>query len=332
MKTLHAILLIAVILVLAAVNSSSAQTPADSTKTHIVVKHDGVEFIGTIISQDAREVLISTKTVGDVIIPKHEIKEIREVQTNEFTATGQYVPNEVFSTRYFLTTNGLPIEKGESYVLWSLYGPDFQFGVAKNFGVGIMTTWVACPIIVSAKYSFKLSKGASLGIGALAGTGSWTRPDFAMAVPFTALTFGDRKANITFSLGYGAITYKQEQYNPSTTYFTEERVSDNRVLFSTAFMLKVSRQLSFVFDTFVIPEGRAYQATEYNYVYDENTGYTNAVPYTTTKKRQAFALVIPGMRWQMDSKRAFQFGFTGVKAEGEWMPLPIPMVQWFRKI
>src|SRR5688572_28749291 len=73
----------------------------DSLKTYIVMKHDKTEFIGKILSQDAREVLIETKEMGQIIIPKHEIRSIKEVKPEEMTVAG-YVPAEVFSTRYFL--------------------------------------------------------------------------------------------------------------------------------------------------------------------------------------------------------------------------------------
>lgn len=332
MKTFLKILIVSLFFFLAAAASSLAQAPADSSKLYVVVKHDGIEFIGRIISQDAREVLMETPAIGQVIIPKYEIKEIREVQPNEFSATGQYIPNEVFSTRYFITTNGLPIEKGESYIQWNLYGPDVQFGVAKNFGVGIMTTWVACPIIASAKYSIKLSNKTSLGLGTLLGTGSWTAPEFGLALPFAALTFGDRKANITFSAGYGAVTYKRYEYDVLTGQGASRKHSESRMLMSTAFMFKVGPKVSFVFDTFIVPKGRSYYTTEYVPTYNPTTGIYESTPRTVKKDRNGFALIVPGIRWQMDHKRAFQFGFSGIKASGEWLPMPVPMVQWFRKI
>lgn len=332
MKTPQQILFASLFLFLVTTAPCFAQAPADSSKIHIVVKHDGIEFIGRIISQDAREVMMETTTIGQVIIPKYEIKEIREVNPKDFSVSGQYIPNEVFSTRYFITTNGLPIEKGESYIQWNLYGPDVQFGVAKNFGVGVMTTWIACPIVASAKYSIKLSKNTSLGLGTLLGTGSWTAPEFALALPFAALTFGDRKANITFSAGYGAVSSKRYEYDMYTGQSRSRKHTENRMLLSTAFMFKVGPKVSFVFDTFIVTRGKSYQATEYTMYFNQNTGTYEPTQRAVVKQRYGGALVIPGIRWQMDSKRAFQFGFTGLKAGGDWVPTPIPMVQWFRKI
>jgi len=79
-----------------------------------------------------------TENLGKVAIPKHEIKKIREVRQGEIR-DGIFVGEEMFATRYFLTTNGLPIKKGDNYIQWNLLGPDFQFGLADNFGIGVMT-------------------------------------------------------------------------------------------------------------------------------------------------------------------------------------------------
>jgi hypothetical protein len=40
----------------------------------------------------------------------------------------------------------------------SLWGPDFEFGIAENFSVGVMTTWLAYPLVGTAKYSIPLAK------------------------------------------------------------------------------------------------------------------------------------------------------------------------------
>lgn len=133
--------------------NTNAQQP-DTTMYDVVIKNDGTEFVGTIISSDAREVHIVTKTVGEVIIPKHEIREIKRISVRELDNIGGYIGEEVFATRYFLTTNGLPVAKGESYVQWNLFGPDLQFGVSDNFGLGVMTSWIGIPLIGTAKYSF----------------------------------------------------------------------------------------------------------------------------------------------------------------------------------
>lgn len=217
---------------------ADAQIDTDTTKTYLIIKNDGAEFIGKIISQDSREVVIVTKALGEIVIPKHEIREIRELKEDEITSEGTLRHSDIFSTRYFITTTGASIKKGDSYIIWNLYGPDIQFGVGDKFGVGVMTSWFGSPIIGTAKYSISIGKNSNLGLGTLLGTGSWASPEYGLALPYAALSFGDAQKNISFSVGYGA------------TFGTD--ISGGRALFSVAGMSKVNDRLSLVFDSFII--------------------------------------------------------------------------------
>ena len=301
---------------------------------HVITKNDGSRFVGEILFQDAREVLIKTEELGEVYIPRHEIRHIREATAEDLLKTGEFTPAEIFATRYFITTNGLPVEKGETYMLMSLLGPDFQFGVGENFGMGVLTTWIGTPLVGSMKYSIPISQEFSAGVGLLVGTGSWTWPDFALALPYGVVTWGDRIRNINFSFGYGGVTYKVEEYvfhgNQSTV--NRRRESEGNFLISIAGMAKMGRTISFVFDTFIVPRGGTYTETvDYSY-YDWLTGEYVQDIRTETRKRYGIALILPGLRFQTNPNSAFQFGFAGLRAEGETVPLPLPMVQWFRKL
>jgi hypothetical protein len=316
-----------------------AQEPAvqqtdETPRVFVIVKNDGTRFYGNILSQDAREVLIETKELGQVYIPRHEIREIREIASRELDEKGFYVPGEVFSTRYFVTTNGLPIQKGENYVIWNLYGPDIQFGVSDNLGLGLMTTWIGYPIVGTAKYSIPLNKDWNLGLGMLLGTGSWGIPDLGMALPFGAISYGDRIKNFTFSAGYGGVWYKQESYTYSNGNYntSEDRISEGNFLISVAGMVKLGRTLSLVFDSFIMPRGGTYETIEYSGHYDWESGNYYEYTQTVTNKRHSIAVFIPGLRFQTRPEAAFQIGFAGIRADGETMALPIPMVQWFRKL
>jgi len=78
-----------------------------------------------------------------------------------------------------------------------------------------------------------------MAFGALVGTGSWADPDFGLIVPFTAFTLGDRRNNINFSAGYGAVWSN-----------TENEASS---LFSVAGMTSLGRKVNLVFDSFIVP-------------------------------------------------------------------------------
>lgn len=311
-------------------------TPPDSTivkdtNTYIVVKNDGSQFIGKILSQDAREILLLINENRKIYIPQHIIKEIKLIDPKKFNIAGEYIGEDKFATRYFITTNGLPIKKGEHYVQWNLFGPDFQFGIGEDLGVGIMTSWIGTPIIGTFKKSFQLGPSSHFAIGGLVGTGSWTLPQWGGFLPFATLSGGDRSRNIAISGGYGLI------WQPSQSYYATKNTETNgRALASVAGMIKVSKKISLVFDSFIILPGKSktenYQYTDY--VLNPNTGNWDAqvVNGTRTINYPGLALLMPGVRWHQEEGKAFQFGFTGIYTDGEFVPVPIPMVQWYRSL
>jgi hypothetical protein len=196
----------------------------------IVFKNDGSTFTGVIISKDEREILIETENLGRVYIPMHEIKEIRP-----FKKSGQ--GTTLFSTRYFLTTNGLSMEKGEQYIILNYYGPEYHVAVAKDFSVGIMTTWFAMPIIGSAKYSIRISDNVHLAVGVLAGTLSWADMGSNGALFYGAITLGNYVNNFTFSAGYATVSSHGD--------------GGSATLLSPACLLRLGNNVHFVMDSFI---------------------------------------------------------------------------------
>jgi hypothetical protein len=284
-------------------------TTVTDTNTYHFTLANGNEIIGKILSEDPREIKILTTENKEIIVPAYEIKSRRVIKTEDFNYNGDYIGDDKFATRYFITTNGLPIIKGEHYVQWNIFGPDFQFGIADNFGIGVMTSWVGVPIILTAKYSVKLGEKAQFAVGALGGSGTWVLPDWGGILPFGTFSFGSRKSNIAFSGGYGGI-WQNGNFA-------------GRALASIAGMVKIGPKVSLVFDSFILLPGTSKTPTGYDY--DPNTG--NSTP---TYKLKTLALIIPGIRWHQAEGKAFQFGFTGIYANDNIWPVPIPMVQWYR--
>lgn len=297
--------------------SGAAWSQQDSTQYRVVLQ-DGTEFMGQIISQDARELLIRVEGRGELYIPQYVIKEINTVVPDDYNQNGEYVGEDVFATRYFITTNGLNIKRGDHYVQWNLYGPDFQFAVTDRLGIGVMTSWLAMPIVLNAKYSFQSKGKFNFAVGGLLGTGSWGAPDWGMALPFATIGYGNRKTNVAFSAGYGAFLVDNDKVNHPMT--------------GLGFLTKLSKRFSLVFDGFFVLPAKSEWATGYNYVWNPNTQTSDAVPYQFKKEHPGLAVIVPGLRWNVSSDKAFQFGFSGIYADGAFMEVPIPMVQWFRKL
>ena len=237
--TLFSLLLFILSISSYAQNDSSGSTDTSTTcKVSLIA---GGEIFGKILKQDEREILLLTADNRKIVVPQHTIKTITAINQKNFNSKGEYIGEDRFATRYFLTTNGLPIKKGEHYVQWNLFGPDFQFAISKDLGVGIMTSWFGIPIIGTIKKSFQIKPNIHCAVGALAGTGSWAAPKSGGFLPFATLSFGDRQKNIAFSGGYGAIY--------------ENGIGEGRALTSVAGMIKISSKISLVFDSFFLLPG-----------------------------------------------------------------------------
>ena len=305
---------------------SQEPTHPDTTDYRIV-KTDGSELIGRILKEDERELTIRSSDGRVIVVPQYVIREIKAVRTEELSEKGVFIGEDRFATRYFITTNGLPLKKGEHYIQWNLFGPDFQFAVSNRVGLGIMTTWLAIPIIGTAKFSIPLKKDFQVALGTMVGTSSWitllgSDKNAGGALPFASLSYGNRRANIAASGGYGVIWAEGD--------------SDGRALTSIAGMIKVSSRISLVFDSFIVIKGKTKRSTrsEWQSVYDPNTGiyHDQLVTITTEDRKPGLGLFIPGVRWHQAEGKAFQFGFTGISFDGELLPIPMPMVQWYRTL
>ena len=295
--------------------SQNDTTSLQDTNKYRFIKTDGGEIFGKILSQDEREILVLTKDNRKIYIPQHTIKEIVLISSKNFNQNGDFIGEDKFSTRYFITTNGLPIKKGENYIQWNLFGPDIQFGLGKNFGVGLMTSWIGIPIIGTIKKSWELGAKTQFAIGGLFGTGSWASPDFGGMLPFGTISFGDRTKNLSISSGYGAIW--------------QDGGTSGRALASIAGMIKISQKVSLVFDSFILLPGKTETKTRVENVYDVAG---NSTPQTITyeEKKSGFALLIPGIRIHQSEGKAIQFGFLGMYTDNTFLSVPIPMIQWYR--
>lgn len=214
----------------------AASGQVEEKKRSLVTKNDGTEYIGVIMQEDAREILLQTESIGEIFIPKHEIKSIEELRDQDYQE-GKYLGDNIFTTRYFLTTNGLPMKKGDSYAIVQLIGAEYQVAIIDNLTVGGMTSWVGVPIIGTAKYSFHIAENFSASVGLLAGTGSWAATGSYGLLPFGTLTVGNNKLNLNFSAGY--LNLNISDSNTSAP------------LYSIAGLARLSNKVSFVGDSFI---------------------------------------------------------------------------------
>lgn len=342
--------------------SLSAQTPnnetpsADTTK-YIVIKNDGNEYIGVILSDDGREVLILTQSLGKVYIPKSEIKTIRKLDYSEdIQKDGQVNTVGVFTTRYQFTTNCFPIKKGENYAMINLYGPEVHFAVNKDLSVGVMSTWIGSPIALAFKYTHGTANPKiNVGVGSLIGTSGYLNSGRGRGgLYWGMITYGDRKSNATLSLGYGHFndgnkyTYSVEVLQPGTYPSINGEypfipVQDIRTInagfniqapiIGLAGQTKVGKKARFIYDCMYLigksNNNQGYQpvSTEYN----QTTWQIQQVVVGEwqSSSAQNILILMPGMRFQRTEDKAFQISLAGVISEDTSFPLP--MASWFYK-
>ena len=155
---MKALLLFGSILFMSLPNIAIAQEQvkdSSSSQLYSIKKNDNTEYIGKILKDDGREVLIETETLGKIYIAKSDIKSMIKIQDKSKIVAGEYVVEGPFTTRYCFTTNALSIKKGENYTKISVYGPEVHFALTDNFSLGFMSTWIGSPLMLAAKYSFK---------------------------------------------------------------------------------------------------------------------------------------------------------------------------------
>ncbi len=288
LKNLAALLLVVVFSGMILAQEPATAEQLQPAKIFVVIKNDGARFIGPIVSQDEREVIMDTETIGRVAIPRHEIREIREADPGDLSQ-GPETGTGMFSSRHFVSTNALPLKKGDHFAALNLYGPEAYFTLADHFTLGGITTWIGVPIVASLKYTFHVGPNLHLGLGLYGGTLSWVSFKSVGGLAYGTVTVGNYRNNISLSAGYAGVTNGEDS-------------SASEPLLSVGGMVRLGKTVSLVGDSFI---------------------YAGENPV---------ALVMPGLRFSRNERRAFQFGLAGIIFEGNAIPFPIPVVGWFIRI
>ena len=236
-------------------NKNNIQREAsDTTKKQLFLirKTDGNELYGFIISDDGREILLETKTIGKVYINKSDIKEILNtkksvsVDSIDDESYTEFRDSGPFTTRYYFTNNALPVKKGEDYAMIHLYGPEIHFSLNDKLSFGVMSTWIASPIALASKYSLYSDGNNHVALGTILGTSGYLGiADGGVfgGLHWLTLTKGNRLKNISFSAGYGYLNdnvglfnnsylgdkYRYQTYDENEPYYVDSysRTTEN---------------------------------------------------------------------------------------------------------
>jgi RNase P/RNase MRP subunit p29 len=185
------------------------QNVPDSTRTVRVETIDGNVFVGFVVTEDSSALVIKTENLGEIKIPRNNIKSKTELKEVKKVGSEFWLPNPQ-SSRYFWAPNGYGLEKGSSYYqnIWILYN-QFSFGLADNFSIGagvvpmFLFAGTATPFWIVPKFSIPVVENKfNIGTGAFLGT--IVGEDVGLfGLLYGTTTFGSRDKNISFGLAYG---------------------------------------------------------------------------------------------------------------------------------
>jgi hypothetical protein len=241
-----------------------------------------------------------------------------------------------------------------------LYGPEVHFAVHKDFSVGVMSTWIGSPIALALKYTRGTANPKlNYGVGALIGSSGYLNSGRGFGGLYWGMvTYGDRRSNVTLSVGYGHFNDGNDWTNTQTIYqegvyqsidglMPELPISGTNTynygfnaqapIIGLAGQTKVGKKASFIYDCMYImgrTKNNSYGYQDINYIYDQNNWMLQQVvvgpwqPYNNNTS-QNLLIVMPGMRFQRTEDRAFQISLAGVITED--FSFPLPMASWFFK-
>lgn len=273
------------------VSQESGNASSDSIWVK-VTKNDGVVYVGELLFDNSREVGIKTKEIGEVIIPKYEVKSIEYIEKENLSKSGEVMDCQFLPSRYTFTASGFPVKKGEGYLRIMPVGADFQFPVTDNWSIGGLSTWYGVPMFLTSKIGTKTSEKSAVSAGFIYGNllhGSLFADESVFSIGggigFGAITFGTEVTNINFSGGYGFYHFSNEIAGTG--------------MFSIGGAARISNQAQFVFDSMgLIANGEIYY-------------WLN-----------------PGVRYAPKKDKIWQFGIHMGGNSEILLPLPMPSVSF----
>jgi len=186
-------------------SDSQAQSDPISRKDtmYMITTNDGGEFVGKIISDDSREVVIIDRTKGKLILPKYSIKLMEMVKQSNLVGN-MIVHANPHPSRYLFTPSAIALKRGEGYMNWFYFLIfQMQYGITDNFSMGITTSWILSPTMINLKYTVPVSDELCFAIGGQIGKLTiWD--DNSVALGFASSTIGTAESNVSLNVGYGS--------------------------------------------------------------------------------------------------------------------------------
>lgn len=318
-----------------------AQTLVAQQQSRVAVTlANGNEYVGTVTKDDGREVYLMTEKMGGVYLLKTDIISMKPIESEKQIVEGEFRDSSPFTTRYAFTTNALSINKGENYSMINLHGPEIHMAVTNRLSIGVMSSWIGSPFILAAKFTIPTKNpNLNFSIGNLAATSGYIQSFRGFGdLAFANVTLGNRMNNITLAGGYfmyrggGLNNFNQAMILTSSAYPYESDAQGlpkpvHGPMLSIGGIARIGAKASFVFDSML--GFFEHQVGEVLSTEVSTNVYQLEVVMKT--KNSSTLFVMPGVRFQRDERRAFQFSLAGVvlnNMNGS-VSFPLPLCSWF---
>jgi hypothetical protein len=189
--------------------SVRAQDNTEQSNIYRIVTNDGNTYIGTLVSENDREVVIRTDSVGEITLQRSSIKSMDEIDPRHIK-DGEYWHENPHSTRYLFSTSAIGLRKGEGYYqnTWIFFN-NVNFGITNNIslGGGLIPTFLfgsgSIPLWIMPKVSLPVSsESLHIAAGGLFG-GVVGEESAGIGLAYGIATVGNRDNNFSVGLGYG---------------------------------------------------------------------------------------------------------------------------------
>lgn len=179
------------------------------TKVYHLETRDGNGYTGIIVASDTARVIFKADNLGEITIPRKEIKTIEQIDAEKLKK-GKFWFENPQATRYLFSPNGYGLKKGEGYYqnVWVLFN-SFAIGLTDHISVGggvvpaFLFAGSPTPAWVTAKVSLPVVKEKfNLGAGVLAGT-VLGESETGFGIFYGIATVGSKDVNASIGMGYG---------------------------------------------------------------------------------------------------------------------------------
>jgi hypothetical protein len=222
---------------------SQANVSENQSKKYQIILKDGSTMQGTIISENAQEIDLTTENLGKITIKRDQIKSMVLLDSKNLRNGKYWFPNPNYS-RYFIGP-GIQLKKGDGYYQnVDLFLNTASYGITNFFSMGggieLYSTLSGHPIfILMPKLGFKVANSLWLGGGILYVNAIEALDDFGgLGIGYGSAAFGNENNNVTLGIGWG---YAGSSWS-------------DRPIITLSGMTRVTRRIGLVTENWFIPD------------------------------------------------------------------------------